>query len=108
MSGLVCRTLLWTSVAFNTTTQISLELATPPRGSNDDGLAVCFMGSNYELKSSTAVNSSIGSGDQFNIDENSTPVSIGSIEYTSFWELLRNDTFFQDTELLRCVVLSHS
>lgn len=102
MSVSVCRTLYLTSLAFNTTTQISLELATPPQGSEDDGLVVCFMGANYKLNSSTvAVNATFG-GDQFSIDaDRPTPVTIDSIEYTNFWNILQNDTFYQDPELLR-------
>jgi hypothetical protein len=104
MSVLVCRTLYLTSIAFNTTSQISLELSTPPLGSSDDGLAVCFMGANYELNPSTVslVNATAG-GDQFSIAVNPKAVSIDSIEYTSFWDIVKNDTFYQDPESLRCV-----
>lgn len=59
------------------------------------------MGANYELNSSTvSVNATIG-GDQFNLDDSLTPVSIDIVEYTSFWDILQNDTFYQDPELLR-------
>ena len=104
MSVSVCRTLYLTSLAFNTTTQIVLELATPPQGSidDDDGLALCFMGANYDLRSSAAlVNATTSGGDQFTIDDSPAPVSVDLIEYTSMWDILQNDTFYQDPEALR-------
>lgn len=104
MSVLLCRTLYLTSLAFNTTTQIALELATPPQHSSedDDGLALCFMGANYDLRSSIAlVNATTSDGDQFTIDDSPAPVSVDLIEYTSLWNILQNDTFYQDSESLR-------
>ena len=100
----MCRTLYLTSLAFNTTTQIALELATGPQGSDDDGLAFCFMGANYNLASSPVlVNAATSGADQFTIDATATPVTIGTVEYTSLWNILRNDTFYQDSEALRYI-----
>jgi hypothetical protein len=100
MSVPTCRLLYFTSLAFNQTTDVVLELSTPPKGAHDDGVAFCFMGANYILSNSTATANVTVGGNQFDTSF-LRRARIDVLEFASFWEIMANDTTFQDLTLLR-------
>lgn len=91
MSGTICQVLHMTSLALGSVTNVSLELSTSGVGV-DNGMAICFMGANYNLTEPVASLTSSAGGDQF--DSQSEAQLTVDTSVVTFSSLLQQDNTF--------------
>lgn len=105
MSGTICQVLYTTSLALGSVTNVSLELSTSGVHT-DNGLAICFMGANYNLSDPAATLSFSSGGDQFDVQSETT---LGAVEANvmTFSSLLQQDNTFTSDQQFGYAISRH-
>lgn len=99
MGAPVCQVLYMTSLALGSLTNISLEVSTPGVG-EDNGFALCFMGSDYNLTEAAAALQYSTGGHQFD-SLSETPLISLDKNVTTFTWLLNEDQTYTSPQAFR-------